>query len=52
MIGAAGNSKEAEVQAFAIIFVPFWICDLPLSAVADTLVWPFDAFSNNSTNTP
>src|SRR5438034_5961040 len=52
MLSGIGKSKGAEVWGYGVVFGPIVICDFPLSLVADTLMLPFDAFSNSSTNAP
>ncbi|MBI3879216.1 MAG: YceK/YidQ family lipoprotein [Verrucomicrobia bacterium] len=52
VLSGIGKSKEAEVWGYGVVFGPIVVCDFPFSIVADTLMLPFDAFSNNSTNAP
>jgi uncharacterized protein YceK len=52
MLNGICKSKEAEAWGYGVVFGPIVICDLPLSVVADTIMLPFDAFSNAATNAP
>jgi uncharacterized protein YceK len=46
------TGPDPQTVPTLVLFAPVFICDFPLSAVADTLCLPFDAISNNSTNSP